>query len=108
MVRAAGREEGKDGRRERGSATTGTPSAAHLFPFDPRARGTIPPVTTGTGGISYIQRQSSIKQVMPGRPTACLRRLPAVFGEARSRQQPHPVRGAGLGRMERAWGGGEG
>ena len=57
MVRAAGREGGKDGRRERGSATTGTLSAAHLFPFDLRARGTIPPVTTGTGGISSVQRQ---------------------------------------------------
>ena len=38
MVRAAGREEGKDGRRERGSATTDTLSAAHLCPFAPMRR----------------------------------------------------------------------
>ncbi len=78
MVRAAGREGGKDGRRERGSATIVTLSAAHLFPFDPHAQGTIPPVTKGTGGISYGQRQIFTKQAMPAdlRPASadCTRR----------------------------------
>ena len=78
MVRAAGREGGKDGRRERGSATTDTFSAAHLFPFAPHARGTIPPVTTGTVGIPYVQRQIFTKQAMPAdlRPASadCTRR----------------------------------
>lgn len=54
----------------------------------PYARGTIPIVTTGTGGIAYIQRQSSIKQVMPGRPPACQRRLHAPTLGSTSRRNP--------------------
>ncbi|MBR4911264.1 MAG: hypothetical protein IKZ54_00275 [Bacteroidales bacterium] len=33
---------------------------------------TIPPVTTGTSGISCVQRHIFTKQSVPGRPTACL------------------------------------
>ena len=89
------------------------------FPFDLRARDTIPPVTAGTGGISYVRRHIFTQQWRPTdlRPASadCTRRhweaLPASsrtplgvqglveWGEHGGMRTPIGVRGKGVERF---------